>query len=392
MSDSRRYDIVVFGASGFTGSLVAHYLAEALKRERFRWALAGRDLGKLSAIRDSLPAFEGIDPPDLIEANVEDAVSISVLAGVTKVVITTVGPYALYGEPLLRACAEAGTHYVDLTGEPQFVAAMRDAYDAVARRTGARIVNSCGFESIPPDLGTLFTLRELRRRLGDEAFANASVEVRGCFEGGGGLSGGTWHSAIEAMSTARRWWRLRPKHKPDHVHSLPLRPYYERHLKRWAFPMPTIDPEVVRQSARVRQDYGKEFYYGHYVVNKHLLPLLTGVAGVAGVFSLAQFGFTRQWLLKQRLPGQGPTEEQRARGWFHMDFVAQAADITVVSRVSGGDPGYGDTAKMLAEAALCLAMDRDLPQAAGVITPASAMGEALLSRLEQAGIHFEILA
>lgn len=387
---TRQFDAVVFGATGFTGGLVAEYLAQASTRESFRWAVAGRSSAKLEVLRQQLAAIPGAVAPEIMIADVEDASSIAALVASTTVVITTVGPYAIYGEPLLRACAEIGTHYVDLTGEPQFVHRMRHCYDGAARRSGARIVNSGGFESIPPDLTVLLAVKELRRQLGDMVFDNADVIVKGGVEGGGGISGGTWHSAIEAMAGARHWWRERPSYSGDNVHAVSTPFFRENHWQRWAMLMPTIDPEVVRHSARLRGDYGRSFAYGHYLVMKNPLALAALAAGVGGIFTLAQFGPTRDWLLQRRLPGEGPGDAQREQGWFHMYVTASAAGRTVLAKMSGGDPGYGDTAKMLAEAGLCLALDRDLPPASGVITPAAAMGEALRPRLERAGLRFDI--
>lgn len=389
MTGSRRFDLVVFGATGFTGGLVAEYLARVSGEERFRWALAGRSLDKLLAVHERLAGAASL--PELLVADVGDATAIRTLAASATTVITTVGPYALYGEPLLRACAEAGTHYVDLTGEPQFVHAMRERYDGLAKKTGARIVNSCGFESIPPDIAVLFALGELRKRVGDLPFQSADVIVKGGVQAGGHLSGGTWHSAVEAMASARDWMRTRPRHARDHVHAVKIPFYHDRHFGLWAMNMPTIDPEVVRHSARVRGDYGHSFSYGHFMMMKNPLGLAGVAAGVGSVFALAQFRPTRDWLLKQRLPGEGPSESQRAKGWFHMNVVAQGGGETVLCRMEGGDPGYGDTAKMLAEAGLCLALDSDLPAHAGVITPASAMGEALMPRLRRAGITLALV-
>lgn len=390
MAAARRFDVVVFGATGFTGGLVAEYLAAASAQEPFRWALAGRNAGKLDEVRQHLQAIPGAIAPELLVADVNDAASLAALAASTTSIITTVGPYALLGEPLVRACAENGTHYADLTGEPQFVHRMREQYDAVAKETGARIVHSCGFESIPPDITVLLALRELRRRVGDLVLGASDVVVKGGVEGGGGFSGGTWHSAIEAMASAREWWSARPAHPGDNVHAVKTPFFREDHWQRWAMLMPTIDPEVVQHTARVRGDYGHTFSYGHYLVMKNPLALAGLAAGIGGLFTLAQFGPTKRWLLSRRAPGEGPGPEQREKGWFNMFVTASAGGVTVLAKMSGGDPGYGDTAKMMAEAGLCLALDTNLPSAAGVITPASAMGEALLPRLERAGLRMQV--
>lgn len=390
MTEARRFDVVVFGATGFTGGLVAEYLARVSAQEPFRWALAGRSRQKLEKLQRRLATEPGSVAPGLVLADVTDEASLDALVTSTTAVITTVGPYARFGEPLLRACALNGTHYVDLTGEPQFVHRMRERYDEAARRSGARIVNSCGFESIPPDLTVLAAMRELRSRLGS-VLDSQDVVVKGGVEGGGGFSGGTWHSAIEAMASARTWWFARPSHPGDSVHSVKTPFFREDHWGRWALLMPSIDPEVVRHSARVRGDYGHTFSYGHYLVAKNAATLASIAGGVGALFTLAQFGPTRRWLLSRRDPGEGPTAEQREKGWFNMFVTASAGGIKVLAQMSGGDPGYGDTARMMAESALCLALDGNrLPAAAGVITPASAMGEALFPRLARAGLRLQV--
>ena len=387
---NRTYDIVLFGATGFTGGLVADYLAEASLREPLRWAIAGRNRDKLAVVLERLALVKGATPPAVLLADVDDATALAEMAVATTVVITTVGPYAQFGEPLVKACAEAGTHYVDLTGEPHFVGRMLKRWDETARFHGARIVNCCGFESIPPDIGVLYTVNLLRQRLGESGWDGARVRVLGGVEAGGGLSGGTWHSAVGAMSeplqVLRNWPLPTPGGKVGGIWTPLLR---EKRWQRWAVAVPTIDPEVVRQSARLRgSDYGERFAYGHYFLSRKLWPIAAGVAAIGGIFTLAQFSPTRRWLLKQKPQGDGPGTEARAKGWFRMSFIAEAAEVSVQTEVTGGDPGYGDTAKMLAEAALCLALDRGLPKIAGVITPAAAMGEALIPRLERAGIHF----
>lgn len=385
------HDLILFGATGFTGGLVADYLAAASSREPLRWALAGRNAAKLAAVRARVAAVPGAALPDIVLADVEDSASLRALAASTRAVITTVGPYALYGEPLLRACAEAGTHYVDLTGEPHFVQTMRRKYDAVARASGARIVNSAGFESIPPDITVLQAVRELQRRLGP-AFASADVVVKGGAEGFSLPSGGTWHSAVHAMAGVRDWLRDRTPAPRDAVENLRTPLLRESDWGCWAINAPTIDPEVVRYSARLRGDYGRRFRYGHFVANRSALALAGMVAGLGGVFALAQFGPTRRWLLQQRQPGDGPDAAARGKGWFHLHVTAEAAGEKVVLRMNGGDPFYGDTAKMIGEAGLALALEKNLPPAAGVITPAAAIGELLVPRLARAGIVIETLA
>jgi short subunit dehydrogenase-like uncharacterized protein len=384
MPENREHDIVIFGATGFTGALTAEYLA-ANAPAGLRWALAGRNRQKLEEVRTRL----GNDSLPLLQADVNDADSLRAVAESTKVVITTVGPYILYGEPLVAACAEAGTDYVDLTGEPEFVDRMWLGYHEQAERSGARIVHSCGFDSIPYDLGVLFTVNHLPE--------GVPLSVEGFVRAGGTFSGGTYQSAVhifgrlrQGMQVARERRQREPRPEGRKVRGLPGRPHQEPGLG-WVVPFPTIDPQTVLRSARALDRYGPEFTYSHYLVAKRL-PVLAGLAAGAGTLvALAQLPPTRNALLKLgKGAGEGPSPEQREKGWFKVRVVGEGGGKRVVAEVSGGDPGYGETSKMLAESALCLAQDQ-LPQRSGQLTPAVAMGDALIERLSRAGIEFRVL-
>jgi short subunit dehydrogenase-like uncharacterized protein len=385
----RAHDIVLFGATGFTGALTAEYLARNAPPET-RWALAGRNRAKLEDLRTRLARDNpASDELPLLHADVSDPASLREVAGDARVVITTVGPYIKYGEPLVAACAEAGTDYVDLTGEPEFVDRMYVRHHARAAETGARIVHACGFDSIPHDLGAYFTVQQLPE--------DVPIRLEGFVRAGGAPSGGTVHSAITAFSRVREMARAsserrRVEPRPDgrRVRASRTTPHHERAVGAWALPMPTIDPQIIRRSARALDRYGPDFSYGHYVAVKRL-PVAVGLAGgVAGLFTLAQIPPARSWLLGRRQPGEGPTPEQREKGWFKVRFVGEGGGRRVVTEVAGGDPGYGETSKMLAESALCLAHD-DLPATAGQVTTAVAMGDALMERLKRAGIEFNVL-
>jgi short subunit dehydrogenase-like uncharacterized protein len=389
MAAERSYDLVLFGATGFTGGLTAEYLARNVPSE-IRWALAGRSRPKLEAVRDRLasdnPAWEDLA---LLHADVGDPASLREVAATTRVVITTVGPYIRYGEPLVAACAEAGSDYVDLTGEPEFADLMYVRHHARAVETGARIVHSCGFDSIPHDLGAYFTVGELPR--------GVPIRLEGFVRAGGRPSGGTFHSAVTGFSRVRETTRAsaerrkrEPRPEGRRVRAIKGRPRHERAVDAWVLPLPTIDPQVVRRSARALDRYGPDFSYGHYVAVKRLPAALGLVGGVAGLFTLAQLPPTRTWLLGRLQPGEGPTPEQREKGWFKVRFVGEGDGRRVVTEVAGGDPGYGETSKMLAESGLCLAQD-DLPATAGQVTTAVAMGDALIARLQRAGISFSVL-
>jgi short subunit dehydrogenase-like uncharacterized protein len=382
-TDRRDHDVVLLGGTGFTGALVAQELAHRAP-EGTRWALAGRNRDKLEALRERL----GVDVP-LLQADVTDEVSLRDLAAGTRVVATTVGPYVHHGEPLVAACAREGTDVCDLTGEPEFVDRVYVAHHAEAERTGARLVHACGFDSIPHDLGVLFTVQQLPE--------DVPLQVRGYVRAGGSPSGGTFHSAVTAMSrlphaarahAERR--RVEPRPEGRRVSALKAVPGRERSIGAWAVPLPTIDPQVVLRSARALERYGPDFSYGHFAAVERLPVAVGGLAGVGAVVALAQLPPTRKLLLDRLQPGDGPSPEQRAKGWFTVRFIGEGGGRRVVTQVSGGDPGYDETAKMLAESALCLAHD-DLPPTAGQVTTAQAMGEALTARLRRAGMGFEVL-
>ncbi|MGH3712241.1 MAG: saccharopine dehydrogenase family protein [Micromonosporaceae bacterium] len=382
MMAERDYDVLLFGATGFTGGLTAKYLAEHVP-EGCRWALAGRNQGKLEALRDEL----GIEVP-LLHADVSDPSSLRDVAAATRVVATTVGPYLKYGEPLVAACAEAGTHYVDLTGEPEFVDLMYLRYHATAQRTGARLVHACGFDSIPYDLGVLFTVEQLPE--------GVPLQVEAFVRVGGEFSGGTYHSAINAFSrlreaskVARERRQAEPRPSGRRVGSVKRGLHHADAVDRWALPLPTIDPQVVRRSAAALDRYGPRFTYGHYGAMK-LTTALGLVGGAGALAAAAQVPPLRNWLLGRKQPGEGPSPERRSRSWFTVTFVGTGGGQRVKTKVSGGDPGYDETAKMLSESALCLAYD-ELPDTSGQLTPAVAMGDALIARLRTAGIKFEIL-
>ncbi len=380
----REYDIVVFGATGFTGALTAQYLASNAPPD-LRWAIAGRNRDKLDGVRRRL---DGADP-GVLQADSTHESSLRTMAETTKVVISTVGPYVNYGEPLVAACAAAGTDYVDLTGEPEFVDRMWLRYHDEARRNGARLVHSCGFDSIPYDLGALYTVAQLPE--------NVPIALECFVRAGGTFSGGTYHSAvtqfsrIRQMVTAGRERGRREERQSDRrvKGSLGV-PHHDDVAGGWVVPFPSVDPQTVLRSARALDRYGPEFTYSHYLVVGNPAMAVGLIAGAGTLIGLAQLPPTRSLLLKVKNPGDGPSEDERAKNWFKVKFKAQVDGRRLVTQVKGGDPGYGETSKMLAESAMCLALD-DLPSTAGQVTPAVAMGDKLIDRLQRAGIEFRVL-
>jgi saccharopine dehydrogenase (NAD+, L-glutamate forming) len=385
----RDFDIVLFGATGFTGELTAAYLAEHAPAN-CRWALAGRNATKLEDVRARLAKVnpECADLP-LLHADAGDPSSLAKVAESTRVVITTVGPYLLYGEPLVAACAEAGTDYVDLTGEPEFVDRTYLDHHARAVETGARIVHACGFDSIPHDLGAYYTVRQLP--------AGEPIRLRGVVRSNATFSAGTFHSALTQMSRQRQSKQTYAERRKKEgrpvgrkARQVAGKPGRDALLGYYLLPLPTIDPVIVARSGAALPAYGPDFRYSHFAGLKTLRYTVGGAAAVTSMALAAQVPPLRKALMGRIKPGDGPSESRRAKSWFTVDFVGEAGGATVHTRVSGGDPGYTETSKMLAESALCLAFD-DNPPTAGQVTTAQAMGDHLLDRLQKAGIRFETL-
>jgi short subunit dehydrogenase-like uncharacterized protein len=377
----RPFDVVLFGATGFTGGLVAEELAARSRVGELRWAIAGRDRDKLEAVRTRLAAVDpALEELAIIVAKSDDPASLAAMAERTKVIATTVGPYDLHGDALVDACVEQRTDYVDITGEPSF---WKRTIERQHERAAARevlVVPCCGFDSIPHDLGAYFTAKQLG---GDEP-----REIDGFVRVTGSPSGGTWASLVNALSQLGKGGGggggggggPRPK-----VHHEPA-------VGQWVVPLPSVDPLVVKRSARFCSTFGPALRYHHYLQVKSLPTLAKMAAGLGVATVLAQTEPTRKLLLRWRGSGEGPSDESRARSKFVVTFVGRAAGRHVRVEVSGRDPGYGLTAMMLVESALTLVADRErLPHRGGVLTPASALHEPLLERVQRGGIEFRVV-
>ncbi|NNE40189.1 MAG: saccharopine dehydrogenase [Marinicaulis sp.] len=399
--DQRKYDVIVYGASGFTGRLVAEYLNQSYGIDgNVRWAMAGRNAGKLGEVA----AVIGADAAPLVIADASDPKSLGEMARSTRAIITTVGPYQKYGEPLVAACAAAGTDYVDLSGEPPFMRAMIDQHSDQARETGARIVHSCGFDSIPFDLGVFYV-----QRLAEEKFGAPASEVK-CrvLAMKGGASGGTIASALATMENigdpfVRKVMSDIYSLAPDDNADRPRQPagnspHYDRDAKKWVAPfvMAAINTRNVHRSNMLMDyAYGEDFKYSEMMAAPNA-PAAFAIAGGMGAGAGALLFPPTRALLKNTVlpkPGDGPNERQRENGFYKILFIAKNKDGDSISAIVKGDrdPGYGSTSKMIAEAALCLAFDvsrKETP--GGVWSPAAAMGEKLIERLEEnAGMTYE---
>ena len=404
------YDLVAFGATSFVGKILCRYLWEEFGAQgEINWGAAGRSMAKLEELRSSLGAKAGTLP--LIVADAADETSLRNLCASTRVIVSTVGPYALYGEPLVRACAESGTDYCDLSGEVQWIRRMLQRYEATARKSGARLVHCCGFDSIPSDMGVHFLQRQAMKQLGAPC-TRVKMRVKAMR---GEFSGGTVASLINVVREAAADPALRkeladpyslcpgegaPKARQPEVRSA----QFEADFGAWVAPfvMSGINTRIVhRTNALSKQAYGADFTYDEAMLMgrglKGRFAATAMTAGISGFMFAAAIRPTRAALVRFVLPkpGEGPSPEAQRTGFFDLRFLGTTADGRQIRiKVAGDrDPGYGSTGKMLGQAAACLALD--IAKAAtpgGFWTPATIFGDRLIKRLTaRSGVTFDLV-
>ncbi|MDZ7785104.1 MAG: saccharopine dehydrogenase NADP-binding domain-containing protein [Halioglobus sp.] len=403
----REYDVIVWGATGFTGQLVVEYLAQNYGvGGDINWAIGGRNRDKLEQVRATYLPADQRDSLQLVTADSEDRAAMEALARRTRVVCTTVGPYARHGTPLVAACAHAGTDYCDLTGEVPWMARVIPEYESAARDSGARLVHTCGFDSVPFDMGTWFLQQTMHARHGVYA-----RQVKGrVAHTRGGASGGTIASMLNIMEEAK---------KDPQVRRLMADPYvlypadeepgpdgpdqktavYDPDFDQWTSPfiMAGINTRVVRRSnALLGFPWGRDFRYDEAILNRSRAQAVSQTLAIGGGMLAMALGPTRA-LARRFLPkpGEGPDRAQREAGSYEILFLGidpedRGRDTRV--RVRGDrDPGYGSTSRMLGEAAVCLARDEPVVEG-GFWTPASALGQSYLERLQDnAGLQFDVI-
>lgn len=405
--DKREFDVIIQGATGFTGTLVAEYLLRQYGASGdLRWALAGRSEQKLREVRQKLGS--AANDLELIVADSFDKAALRSLAARTRVVLTTVGPYALYGSDLVEACVDAGTHYCDLAGEVQWIRKMIDTHQQRAKETGAKIVNCCGFDSVPMDIGVWFLQEAAHEKFGSYC-KSISMLVKATK---GSASGGTLASMMNLIKESREDrgiarilvhpYSLNPQGEregPDRRDQQKV--VYRDDANSWTAPfvMAGVNTKVVRRShALSGYPYGRDFRYDESVMTgRGFSGWLKGAIMVVGLGALVFFAsFTPTRKLLQRFvlskPGDGPDRELQQQGFFNLMQIGVLQDGTVLrSRITGDqDPGYGSTSKMLGECAVCLAKD-DLDAGGGVWTPAAVMARPFIKRLrDNAGLTFEL--
>ncbi len=410
MPSNKSYDLIIWGASGFTGRLVAEYLFQQYtkgngEKAALRWAMAGRNKEKLEKVRSQVAD----DSIPLIIADSHDRQSLEAMSAQSKVICTTVGPYGKYGSELVAACIATGTHCCDLTGEVLWMRDMIDKNHESAKAKGVKIVHTCGFDSIPSDMGVYYIQQQVKANTGQAA---QGIKMR-LKAASGGLSGGTYASMNDTLEKVRDNKKLYKtliepySLNPEGEQNGPDKPdlqavVFDKQANSWIFPfiMAGINTKVVRRSnALAGYPYGKAFRYDEAVMSgKGISGRMKGIANAAGLglVMLAKPGSFLRKMLNRFFPkpGEGPNKQERENGFYNMRFYTTHADgSTGLGKVTGDrDPGYGSTSKMLAECGICLAKDQT-PDVAGVLTPSIAMGDALLKRLQaNAGLTFEYKA
>ncbi|MBD2102400.1 trans-acting enoyl reductase family protein [Leptolyngbya sp. FACHB-261] len=400
----RPYDVVLYGASGFVGKQTVQYFAHHTSSKEVRWAIAGRNRQKLEAVRDEVGAAV-----DVLVADSQDQQAIDQIVSQTRVLLTTAGPFAVYGNALVDACVRFATHYVDITGETPWVKTLIDRYHTRAAADGTRIIPCCGFDSVPSDLGTYLVVRHMQQQLGVPC-----KSVNGCFQVVGGLNGGTLASAFNLYDSQGPVQMSEPfLLNPSTPHEAeaernrdPQTPSFNADLNTWVAPffMGPVNTRIVRRSSALYEEwqepYGADFTYQEYLkVDEPLASLkATGItAGMAlftGVLQQPQLRSLLQPILPQ--PGNGPSEQTMNQGWFSCELVGTSVDGRKVRGLirDQGDPGNRATVKFVCESALSLALQSDeLPggQArGGILTPATGLGDILAERLRQTGMILEV--
>ncbi|MEO1298601.1 MAG: saccharopine dehydrogenase NADP-binding domain-containing protein [Cyanobacteria bacterium J06636_16] len=408
--DDSQYDLVIFGATGFVGQIVCRYLLEHTDIERdLRWAIAGRSRSKLEQLVSDLRPNAANLP--LLIADAADESTLQALCTQTRVVISTVGPYALYGEPLVRTCVKTGTDYCDLTGEVQWIHRMVQTYEALAQQSGARIIHCCGFDSIPSDLGVYYLQQQAQKQLG-ESCVQVKMRVQNAQ---GGVSGGTIASGLNLFKEATDDTTVREalenpyilcpagNNTPPHPPAL-IPVQYDEDFQAWVTPfiMAGVNtPVVLRSHAFLKDVYGESFQYDEAIpTGSGILgwtaaqSLNAGLGGFALAASVPPIrSLLEQWVLPAS--GEGPSLEAQEQGFYDLRFWGKTASgKTIQVKVTGDrDPGYGSTSKILGQAGICLAKDfPKLAKSGGFWTPAAMFGDRLIQRLvNYSGLAFEVL-
>jgi short subunit dehydrogenase-like uncharacterized protein len=374
-----KYDIILFGATGFTGKLIAKYIAENGANENIKWAIAGRDEKKLKELQGTLHGTS----PDILIADLNSYNSIQNMATSCKILMNTVGPFNWYGHEIVKACVENQTNYLDITGEPLFVNNIYETYHHKAIENKCAIVNCCGFDSIPADFATWLTVKKMNPT--EPKLVKTFVRTNASF------SGGTLTTAINALyeqskgnKSGSKYTRhpLAPKHR--------LKIHFDEEIKQWAIPMPVVDPHIVKRTASIMAESYGPFTYGQYFVRSSFFKVLQTIVPIAIAALLVRFKWFRMKMYNRYHSGTGPSTDKRASSKFEVISIGISKNEKVTTIFGGGDPGYNETAKMFSEAAFTLLDNiKTNINVVGVLTPVQAFGMQLVHRLRNKGINIE---
>ena len=367
---SKKYDIIVFGATGFTGSLICEYLSSHKENSRIKWAIAGRNKNKLNKLSKKYSI-------DNILADSFNQESLNSMCSQSRLIISTVGPYDIYGEKLIVACINKKSHYLDLTGEPSFVKRIYDKYSDAAESNSIILMHCCGFESIPPDLGTYLSVKD---------FNSNNIDATYYLKTKGKISGGTWASFLNSITSKQ------PIIGTNKTKKARKKLFYSKRFKKWALMFPVIDKYIVIKSSKSDiKRYGKNFSFSEYILLPSLISAVLLISGIALISIISRIKSLRKFLLNRIPSGNGPNEQERSSHWFKVTVVAKSRNKESVVRISGGDPGYGETSKFISEMALCILLEnKSLIKDKGILTPIECSGSLMMNRLENAGIKFDI--
>ena len=399
MSNSKKLDLIIFGATGFTGKLVSQYINKTYSTTDLKWGIAGRNEEKIFSIANKL----NINDDRIFIADSNNIESLVKLTSKTKVICTTVGPYAKYGTNLIEACIISGTDYCDITGETQWIRRIIDKYHKMAKEKKIKIINSCGFDSIPSDMGVYYSQKRIFEKTGKYS-SKISMRVAGAK---GGISGGTYISLSNVLEEARinkdvrktliNPYGLNPIDKQIGLDKTDLRKViFDKVSNSWVAPfvMAGINTKIVRRShALVNFKYGSDFSYDEATLTgKGVFGQIKGYMSLIPIFlATRKKGSMIKKIVDYFMPksGEGPSEKTRISGYYNLRFYLIHQNKIYISKVIGDmDPGYGSTSKMLAESAVCLALD-NIPKTYGILTPSVALGDSLLKRLkDNAGLTF----
>ena len=368
----KEYDLIIHGATGFTGQLICDYLYKHNDSKAIKWAISGRNTSKLEPISKKYNV-------DLFQVDSFENKALDLITSKSKVIISVVGPYAIYGKQLIESCVNNNCHYLDITGESSFVQYVKNKYSKKAIETNTMLISCCGFESIPPDIGTYYSIKQLNEE---------NIDIKCYMKTKGQISGGTWASFLNISSSGRIKKKIQ-NNQPKKQGTKNKILFYNKELKKWALIFPDIDQYIIRRSSKLIDGYGENVRFVKYMLFKSLFKVAALLVPLFFILFLAKFKFSKKWLESFIPSGTGPSEEARAKHWFEYTLIGKTEKQKIITTVKGGDPGYGETSKFVTEMGLALILNKDqLNHKKGVLTPAACAGDVILKRLQKSGIEF----